>query len=75
MTCPSAYHKECIRTRNYPDIDDDKDKAVDLVETIDETKWRCEECLLGKRPLNGDIVWAKVGHYRYKVFKIYLFIF
>jgi hypothetical protein len=28
-------------------------------------KWECEDCMLGKVPLNGDIVWAKVGSYRW----------
>jgi hypothetical protein len=25
------------------------------------TNWICEDCLIGKRPLNGQIIWAKVG--------------
>jgi hypothetical protein len=28
------------------------------------TNWVCEDCLIGKRPLNGQIVWAKVGKYQ-----------
>ncbi|CAF0761428.1 unnamed protein product [Brachionus calyciflorus] len=30
-----------------------------------QSDWTCDDCLLGKRPLNGQIVWAKVGQYRW----------
>lgn len=29
------------------------------------SNWTCEDCTYGKRPLSGDIVWAKVGTYRW----------
>ncbi len=29
------------------------------------SNWTCEDCLFNKRPLHGDIVWAKVGMYRW----------
>ena len=29
------------------------------------SNWTCEDCLHGHRPLYGDIVWAKVGMYRW----------
>lgn len=29
------------------------------------SNWRCTDCKNGKRPLYGDIVWAKVGSYRW----------
>jgi histone-lysine N-methyltransferase NSD2 len=52
-TCPSAYHRACT-----PNKSPEHDKQA-------EETWRCGECLAGKRPLNGDIVWAKVGMYRW----------
>ncbi len=30
-----------------------------------ESNWTCEDCLFHKRPLYGDIVWSKVGSYRW----------
>lgn len=29
--------------------------------SIDKENWLCEDCLINKRPLYGEIVWAKVG--------------
>jgi histone-lysine N-methyltransferase NSD2 len=29
------------------------------------SNWRCPDCINGKRPLYGDVVWAKVGQYRW----------
>lgn len=27
--------------------------------------WKCKDCVIGKRPLYGEVVWAKVGNYRW----------
>ena len=27
--------------------------------------WQCRDCFIGKRPLYGEVVWAKVGNYRW----------
>jgi len=32
--------------------------------------WECEECTDGKRPLYGEIVWAKLGNYRFVSFSV-----
>ena len=29
------------------------------------TNWTCDDCINSKRPLYGDIIWAKVGNYRW----------
>lgn len=30
-----------------------------------ESNWTCDDCLLGKKLLNGQIVWAKVGMFKF----------
>lgn len=30
-----------------------------------EGTWYCQDCARGKKPLYGDIVWVKVGNYRW----------
>lgn len=27
--------------------------------------WYCPDCVRGKRPLYGEIIWVKLGNYRY----------
>lgn len=48
-SCPAAYHYDCLD--NPPDVGC--------------SNWSCEDCQLDKRPLYGDIVWVKVGVYRW----------
>jgi len=36
-----------------------------LMKSAISANWTCEDCLYGKRPLYGQIVWAKVGGYRW----------
>ena len=33
--------------------------------SMPEDAWYCSECLSGKKPLYGDIIWIKIGNYRY----------
>ena len=40
-------------------------KPKESVSNIDKNNWLCEDCLVNKRPLYGEIVWAKVGQYRW----------
>ncbi len=35
------------------------------IKSVNSANWTCEDCLDGKRPLYGQIVWAKVGGYRW----------
>ncbi len=30
-----------------------------------KTDWQCEDCITGKRPVTGEIVWAKASQYRW----------
>ena len=36
------------------------------------SNWICEDCLYNRRPLYGDIIWAKVGSYRWWPAQIFL---
>lgn len=44
---------------------EEETKTPTEIKGIPIDEWRCLECLSGKRPLYGDIVWAKVGIYRW----------
>jgi hypothetical protein len=49
--CPAAYHYACL---------DNKPVSSSLTQ-----QWTCEDCEKGKRVLYGEIVWVKVGVYRW----------
>lgn len=49
--CPAVYHAMCIG---------ETDSTLNQ-----EDRWFCESCLSGKQPTVGDVVWAKVGAYRW----------
>jgi hypothetical protein len=48
-TCPTAVHSGCV-----------KNCSTDGVQT-----WQCRDCTAGRRPVYGEVVWAKVGNYRF----------
>lgn len=50
-SCPAAYHYACL---------DNPPAPPGLAQ-----KWTCEDCERGKRPLYGEVVWVKVGVYRW----------
>lgn len=50
-SCPAAYHHSCLDNPPAPP-------------SIAQS-WTCEDCQHGKRPLYGEIVWVKVGVYRW----------
>ncbi|XP_050534604.1 histone-lysine N-methyltransferase NSD3 isoform X3 [Daktulosphaira vitifoliae] len=47
--CPSSFHVECLN----------------LPPSKFEEGFTCEECQTGRYPLYGEIVWAKIGAYRW----------
>jgi histone-lysine N-methyltransferase NSD1 len=49
-SCPAAYHYACLD--NPPALDPNK-------------PWVCEDCERNKRPVYGEILWVKVGVYRW----------
>jgi len=53
--CPSSFHIECLNQN-----------PSDFV-----NGFTCEECQTGRYPLYGEIVWVKIGTYRYKFVFIY----
>ena len=53
-SCPISMHFECM---------DESDWLADETELPDE--WFCPDCVQGKRPVFGDIVWVKYGTYRW----------
>lgn len=68
--CPAAYHSDCLvsndaRYMKYSkggeQTDTGQDSQNDILGSIDKSSWLCEDCLVNKRPLYGEIVWAKVG--------------
>lgn len=40
---------------------DIESKSAESITSINKETWLCEDCLMNKRPLYGEIVWAKVG--------------
>ena len=34
----------------------------------DDGIWHCKDCIAGRRPHYGEIVWVKLGSYRYLIF-------
>jgi hypothetical protein len=53
-TCPGSFHLDCIRGKQGFIEPPDGDKS-----------WSCPECINGTKPCIDDIVWAKVGNYRW----------
>ncbi len=49
-SCPAAYHYACLDNPPAPTPDH---------------PWVCEDCERNKRPVYGEIVWVKVGVYRW----------
>jgi hypothetical protein len=49
---PSSEHSACTFSSS---------NTIISANSVLSTNWVCEDCLIGKRPLNGQIVWAKVG--------------
>uniref|UniRef100_A0A7S1TFG5 Histone-lysine N-methyltransferase n=1 Tax=Compsopogon caeruleus TaxID=31354 RepID=A0A7S1TFG5_9RHOD len=47
--CPAVYHPRC----------------VGVSEDATPEQWYCENCLGGRFPLVGDVVWVKLGTYRW----------
>ncbi|XP_047737165.1 uncharacterized protein LOC108680821 isoform X3 [Hyalella azteca] len=48
--CPAAYHLECLEVPPSPE---------------EGKGFVCDDCINGKLPVYGDIVWAKIGAYRW----------
>lgn len=42
-----------------------KQSPDDIIDGVPVSEWRCEDCINDRHPLYGDIVWAKVGIYRW----------
>ena len=49
-SCPAAFHKECLSNPVEPDSN---------------ANWFCDQCVVGKKPRYGELVWAKVGAQRW----------
>lgn len=49
--CPGSYHAACATDQQFRNDDTEK--------------WFCHDCLGGTKPMVDDIVWAKVGAYRF----------
>ncbi|EDV20850.1 uncharacterized protein TRIADDRAFT_31338 [Trichoplax adhaerens] len=49
--CPASYHENCLDEKCRPKPNEDK--------------WFCRGCIDGKFPVIGDIVWVKIGAYRW----------
>ena len=49
--CPGSYHASCATDQQLRDDDAEK--------------WYCHDCLGGTKPMVEDVVWAKVGAYRF----------
>ena len=54
-SCPAAYHKRCLPA----------------AQAANDSRFTCQDCSAGKRPLYGDIVWVKIGIYRWWPCEIY----
>ena len=52
-TCPAAFHTECLSESERP--------------STTASVWHCNDCRHGIRPRYGDIVWVKLGAYRYNL--------
>lgn len=48
--------------------EDSKTNEKQSVDSINKENWLCEDCIINKRPLYGEIVWAKVGRYFFMKF-------
>jgi histone-lysine N-methyltransferase NSD2 len=58
-TCPGSFHVDCIAGKQG------------FIQPPDgESTWSCPECINGTKPCVDDIVWAKVGNYRWWPAKI-----
>jgi len=55
-TCPAAYHSGCLENAPAPGSG---------TPNSPHATWVCDDCNRGKRPLYGEIVWVKVGVYRW----------
>ena len=55
-TCPGSFHLDCIRG---------KQGFIEPPEGDTTILWSCPECINGTKPCVDDIVWAKVGNYRW----------
>jgi hypothetical protein len=53
-SCPVAVHAGCVKNCLADDIN----------------TWQCRDCAAGRRPVYGEIVWAKVGNYRFVTYSI-----
>ena len=49
--CPASFHKDCL----VGQLDDD---------TLPD-KYYCDNCETGRMPLYGEILWVKLGQYRW----------
>lgn len=49
-SCPAAFHMECLTAGEKPSVDG---------------AFYCNDCKHGVRPRYGDIVWVKLGSYRW----------
>ena len=41
--------------------------------SMPEDAWYCSDCLSGKKPLYGDIIWIKIGNYRCVGMRVFCF--
>ena len=53
-TCPGTYHSECI-----------SGKQGYIKPPEGDAKWSCPDCVNGTKPVVDDIIWGKVGNYRW----------
>lgn len=51
--CPGAFHLECLKLN------------ASTQTVLEQERFLCEECELGRFPLYGELVWAKFGCYRW----------
>lgn len=50
--CPASYHRDCLP----PSLS---------LESDNSSRFLCHTCMLGKQPRYGEIIWVKIGHFRW----------
>ncbi|XP_059161683.1 histone-lysine N-methyltransferase NSD2-like [Physella acuta] len=63
-SCPAAYHPTCGGAE-FKGQAIDTEKLSETLGTQQKEIWLCPHCVQGRKLLYGDIVWIKLGFYRW----------